>query len=146
MGKILNIKIKTVNTTIERQKVTYVYNTEKQVICIKDGDTNKWFTYHPNNKPSSYRFKDNKRWYLKKYDLNGNEIYHKDSSGFIYEKTYDANGNCLSYKTNRGYNETFIYNDLNQLVYWNNSKGDEEINTYSPNGKLIACVKKYARR
>lgn len=42
-------------------------------------------------------------WFECTYDEQGNEVSHKDSSGFWNERTYDEKGNELTYKSSNGY-------------------------------------------
>ena len=72
-------------------------------------------------------FKHNfdKEYHLKLFDMNGNQIYFEDISGFYMTYFYDENNNLIRMDDSIGFWATYTYDANNNVVGYKNSEGAE---------------------
>ena len=57
------------------------------------------------------------------YDLNGNQLTYKNSSGYNWEKTFNVNGRELTFKDSNGISWEFTYDENGKELTYKHSNG-----------------------
>lgn len=98
------------------------------------------FTYEGENKEASKMESNDGRWYEKKFDSEGREIFYKDSRGLEKLTFYDEKGRIIKEQDSKGNSIEYTYDDKGRVIeikytIFRNSllnlSSDELLNFYS---------------
>ena len=74
---------------------------------------------------------------VKKFDKNGNEIYHKCPDGFEEWHEYNANGRVIHSWNTDGYEQWYEYDSTGNEIHYKSNRGFEQWYEYDTNGNMI---------
>jgi len=77
--------------------------------------TEKYF-YEGDNKNASRMESSDGRWFERKYDEKGNEIFYKDFKGLEKTTTYDEDGNIILEQDSKGNTISYKYDEQKRVI------------------------------
>ena len=75
-------------------------------------------------------------WIRLEYDSNNNKIYYENSDGDWSKKEYDSNNNQIYYENSKGFWIKREYDSNKNEIYYENNKGDWYRNEYDNNNVI----------
>lgn len=74
------------------------------------------YIYEGDNKHASKMESSDGRWFERKYDEKGNEIFYKDFKGLEKTTTYNEKNDIESEQDSKGNSIQYTYDDLGRLI------------------------------
>lgn len=74
------------------------------------------YTYEGDNKNASRMEASDGRWFERKYNEKGDEIFYKDFKGLEKTTTYNEDGNILFEQDSKGNTVNYVYDEQKRIL------------------------------